>query len=54
MTGFAAYRATVDTEKIKSDPDTAWLLDNPGLNLWYEYNILGINSFHDISATNSS
>lgn len=33
-TGFAAYRATVDVEKMKAHADTAELLDKPGLNLW--------------------
>lgn len=33
-TGFAAYRATVDVEKMRDDPDTAWLLENPALNIW--------------------
>jgi salicylate hydroxylase len=34
MTGFAAYRATIDVEDMKGDPDTAALLSNPSLNLW--------------------
>jgi salicylate hydroxylase len=33
-TGFAAYRATVDTEEMKADPDTSWLLERPGINIW--------------------
>lgn len=33
-TGFAAYRATVDVEKMRAHPDTAELLAKPGLNLW--------------------
>jgi salicylate hydroxylase len=33
-TGFAAYRATVDVEKMKVHPDTAELLAKPALNLW--------------------
>ena len=33
-TGFAAYRATVDVAKMKSDPDVSWLLEKPGLNIW--------------------
>jgi salicylate hydroxylase len=33
-TGFAAYRATVDVELMKGDPELSWLLDRPGLNLW--------------------
>ena len=32
--GFAAYRATVDVEKIKSDPEISWLVEKPSLNLW--------------------
>ena len=34
MTGFAAYRATIDVEDMKKDPDTAALLCNPSLSLW--------------------
>ncbi|TLD23150.1 hypothetical protein PspLS_07108 [Pyricularia sp. CBS 133598] len=34
FTGFAAYRATVDTEKIASDSEIAWILDKPSLNIW--------------------
>lgn len=34
LAGFAAYRATVNVEMMKNDPDTAWLLTKPGLNLW--------------------
>jgi salicylate hydroxylase len=33
-TGFAAYRATVDVAKMQQDPDTSWLLNKPGLNIW--------------------
>ena len=32
--GFAAYRATVDVEKIRSDPEISWLVESPSLNLW--------------------
>ncbi|PLB39666.1 FAD/NAD(P)-binding domain-containing protein [Aspergillus candidus] len=32
--GFAAYRATVDVNLMKDDPDTAWLLEKPALNIW--------------------
>ncbi|KAF2007197.1 FAD/NAD(P)-binding domain-containing protein [Amniculicola lignicola CBS 123094] len=32
--GFAAYRAMVDAEQMRGDPDTSWLLDSPGQNLW--------------------
>ncbi|KAF2140958.1 uncharacterized protein K452DRAFT_359381 [Aplosporella prunicola CBS 121167] len=34
LTGFAAYRATVNTSKMLADPDTRWLLENPGQNCW--------------------
>lgn len=34
MTGFAAYRATIDVEDMRRDADTAALLSNPSLNLW--------------------
>lgn len=33
--GFAAYRATVDVSLLRQDPDTAWLLDKPALNIWF-------------------
>ena len=33
-TGFAAYRATVDVERMKEDPNISWLLEKPGLNIW--------------------
>ncbi|KAK1763153.1 hypothetical protein QBC33DRAFT_459986 [Phialemonium atrogriseum] len=34
FTGFAAYRATVDVEKMKADPSLLWLLEKPSLNVW--------------------
>ncbi|OJD36897.1 salicylate hydroxylase [Diplodia corticola] len=34
LTGLAAYRATIPAEKIRSDPDTAWMLDNYIQNGW--------------------
>ena len=34
MTGFAAYRATVEAAKIKDDPEISWLLEKPSLNIW--------------------
>lgn len=33
--GFAAYRATVDVEKMKNEPELAWILEKPSLNIWY-------------------
>ncbi|KAF2192355.1 FAD/NAD(P)-binding domain-containing protein [Zopfia rhizophila CBS 207.26] len=52
-TGFAAYRAMVDVKRMSSDPDTAWLLDNPGQNCWIgdmrhvmTYTIAGGKSFN--------
>jgi salicylate hydroxylase len=36
QTGFAAYRATVDVAKMKSDPEISWLLERPSLNIWYQ------------------
>ncbi|KAJ5691804.1 hypothetical protein N7462_001227 [Penicillium macrosclerotiorum] len=33
-TGFAAYRAVVDIERMKADSDVAWILDQPAFNLW--------------------
>jgi len=35
MPGFAAYRAMVDVELMRGDPDVEWLLESPGQNLWY-------------------
>lgn len=34
-TGFAAYRATVPTDSMRTDPDTAWLLEKPNINMWF-------------------
>ncbi|EFX02321.1 salicylate hydroxylase [Grosmannia clavigera kw1407] len=52
-TGFAVYRAVVDTAKIQADADTAWLLEKPGINIWIgpdrhvmTYSIAGGNSFN--------
>lgn len=33
--GFAAYRATIDVSLMRDDPDTAWLLQKPALNIWF-------------------
>ncbi|KAH6877159.1 salicylate hydroxylase [Thelonectria olida] len=33
-TGFAAYRAVVNTDLMMNDPDTSWLLERPGINIW--------------------
>jgi chromosome condensin MukBEF complex kleisin-like MukF subunit len=33
-TGFAAYRATVNVEKMKADAEIAWLPEKPSLNIW--------------------
>ncbi|KAJ4253438.1 hypothetical protein NW762_010596 [Fusarium torreyae] len=33
-TGFAAYRAVVDTETMRQDADTALLLEKPSINIW--------------------
>ena len=33
-TGFAAYRAVVNTEEMRGDQDTAWMLERPCLNIW--------------------
>jgi salicylate hydroxylase len=33
-TGFAAYRATVDVEKIQADPELSWITEQPSLNIW--------------------
>ncbi|KAJ4515685.1 hypothetical protein HRR75_003764 [Exophiala dermatitidis] len=52
-TGFAAYRATVDVDKMKAHADTAEILAKPGLNLWIgdmrhvmSYTIAGGRSFN--------
>lgn len=33
--GFAAYRAVVDVNKMRSDPELSWILEKPALNIWY-------------------
>jgi salicylate hydroxylase len=35
LTGFAAYRATVDVAKINADPELAPILEKPSINIWY-------------------
>lgn len=52
-TGFAAYRATVDAEKIREDPIVSWVLKKPHVNLWIgemrhvmTYTIAGGNTFN--------
>jgi salicylate hydroxylase len=32
--GFAAYRATVDVDCMRSDPELSWILKKPSLNIW--------------------
>ncbi|KAL1611908.1 hypothetical protein SLS60_000130 [Paraconiothyrium brasiliense] len=32
--GYAAYRAMVDVDLMRADPELSWLLDVPGQNLW--------------------
>ncbi|KAE8415988.1 hypothetical protein BDV36DRAFT_214074 [Aspergillus pseudocaelatus] len=32
--GFAAYRAVVDVNQMRNDPDVSWILERPGLNIW--------------------
>jgi len=51
--GFAAYRATVPAEKMRSDPGLSWLLEKSGLHCWIghmrhvmSYFIAGGNSFN--------
>ncbi|OAG10630.1 FAD/NAD(P)-binding domain-containing protein, partial [Paraphaeosphaeria sporulosa] len=51
--GYAAYRAMVDTDLIRADPEISWLLDVPGQNLWIgkgrhvmAYSIAGGKSFN--------
>lgn len=34
LTGFAAYHAVVDIERMRQDPEVAWLLEKPSFNLW--------------------
>lgn len=34
--GFAAYRATVDVERMRNDPEVSWILERPALNIWYD------------------
>lgn len=52
LTGFAAYRATVDAAKIKADPEIAWLLERPALNIWYVVAFRRQNlSYHILTCT---
>lgn len=37
-TEFAAYRATIEVEKMRADPELSWLLEKPSLNIWYRNN----------------
>ncbi|KAF2436269.1 FAD/NAD(P)-binding domain-containing protein [Tothia fuscella] len=53
LAGFAAYRATVSAERMKADPDTAWLVEKPSQNCWIgdmrhvmSYSIAGGGSFN--------
>ncbi|KAL2844124.1 FAD/NAD(P)-binding domain-containing protein [Aspergillus pseudoustus] len=32
--GFAAYRAVVEVEKMRNDPELSWILERPALNIW--------------------
>ncbi|KAH3906954.1 hypothetical protein HBH56_194150 [Parastagonospora nodorum] len=32
--GLAAYRGTIDANRMRQDPDLAWMLEKPDLNLW--------------------
>ncbi|KAH7048322.1 hypothetical protein B0J12DRAFT_111221 [Macrophomina phaseolina] len=34
LTGLAAYRATIPAEKVRADPDTAWMLNSCTQNAW--------------------
>ncbi|KAL8407053.1 hypothetical protein RB596_005523 [Gaeumannomyces avenae] len=52
-TGLSAYRTTVDVAKMKGVPEMAWILENPGLNIWIgedrhvmTYTIAGGKSFN--------
>lgn len=33
--GFAAYRAVIDVNKMRNDPELSWILEKPALNIWY-------------------
>ncbi|KAM0097284.1 hypothetical protein ACP6JE_008201 [Aspergillus fumigatus] len=32
--GFAAYRAVVDVNQMRNDPEVSWILERPALNVW--------------------
>lgn len=32
---FASYRAVVDMNKMRNDPEMPWILERPALNIWY-------------------
>ena len=51
--GFAAFRATVPAEKLRADPELAWLVEKAGQHLWIgpdrhvmSYCIAGGSSFN--------
>ncbi len=51
--GFAVFRATVPAEKLRADPELAWLVEKPGQHLWIgherhvmSYCIAGGSSFN--------
>jgi salicylate hydroxylase len=31
----AAYRLIIEVPDLVADPETAWVVSNPNLNLWY-------------------
>ncbi|KAM5386568.1 hypothetical protein ACJZ2D_000531 [Fusarium nematophilum] len=35
-TNFAVYRATVDVNRMREIPEISWLLEKPGLNIWWD------------------
>ncbi|THC91729.1 hypothetical protein EYZ11_008803 [Aspergillus tanneri] len=39
-TGVAAYRLIVEVSDLLADPETAWIVSNPNLNLWYVVDLL--------------
>lgn len=32
---FAAYRAVVDVNQVRSEPGMSWILERSALNIWY-------------------
>lgn len=32
--GLAAYRTTVDVNRMRDDPEVSWVVERPSMNVW--------------------